>query len=419
MYAFKIKGGKKLAGEVEIKGAKNALLPLMICTLLTDEPIILHNCSMLADVKTLMQLLESLGTKINVEGDTITLQTPKITNTVASYDFVSKMRAGFWVLGPLLARMGEAKVSLPGGCTIGARALDIYFSALTEMGADIKTENGYIVASGKLHGTEITCWRVTVGGTHNTIMAACLTPGTTIIHNAALEPEVMDLISILTQMGAKFEGVGTRTLTIHGVDKLHGAEFTPVPDRIETMTFIAAAALTKSKITLKNARADLLKAELDLLRPCNIQIEQKENGIEVDARDVRLKATSIITGPYPEFATDNQSLFCTMLALAEGESVIYEKMYENRFMHVPELNRMGTNIRQLDNTHVVIQGVKELSASTVMASDLRGGAALVVAALAAKGETLLQRVYHIDRGYRRIEEKLQGLGADIERVWLD
>ena len=287
------------------------------------------------------------------------------------------------------------------------------------MGAEIKTENGYIHAKGNLHGADITCWRVTVGGTHNTIMAACLTPGTTVIHNAALEPEVMDLISMLTKMGAKFEGVGTRTLAIHGVGKLHGVEFTPVPDRIETMTFIAAAAVTKSKIFLNGARADLLKPELDLLAPSGVLIEQQEGGIEVDARGVNLKATSIITGPYPEFATDNQSLFCVLLTLAEGESVIYEKMHDNRFMHVPELNRMGANIRQLDNTHVVIQGVKELSGSTVMASDLRGGAALVVAALAAKGETLLQRVYHIDRGYRRIEEKLQGLGADIERVWLD
>ncbi len=419
MYAFKIKGGKQLSGQVEIKGAKNALLPLMICTLLTEEPIVLHNCSMLADVKTLMQLLESLGTKITVTEDTITLQTPKITSTVASYDFISKMRAGFWVLGPLLARKKEAKVSLPGGCAIGARALDIYFSALTEMGADIKTENGYIVAKGKLHGADITCWRVTVGGTHNTIMAACLTPGTTVIHNAALEPEVMDLIHMLTQMGAKFEGVGTRTLTIHGVDKLKGEEFTPVPDRIETMTFIAAAVVTKSKIFLKGARADLLKPELDLLASSHVSVEQKSDGIEVDARKAHLKATSIITGPYPEFATDNQSLFCAILALAEGESVIYEKMHDNRFMHVPELNRMGAHIRQIDNTHVMIQGVKELSGSTVMASDLRGGAALVVAGLAAKGETLLQRVYHIDRGYRRIEEKLKNLGANIERLWLE
>ena len=419
MYAFKIRGGKQLSGEVEIKGAKNALLPLMICTLLTDEPIILHNCSLLADVKTLMQLLESLGTKITLERDTMRLQTPKITNTVASYDFISKMRAGFWVLGPLLARMGEATVSLPGGCSIGARALDIYFSALTEMGASIKTENGYIMAKGTLHGADITCWRVTVGGTHNTIMAACLTPGKTVIHNAALEPEVMDLIKMLSKMGAKFKGVGTRTLTIHGVDKLHGTEFTPVPDRIETMTFIAAAAVTKSKITLKNAQADLLKPELDLLASSAVSVEQKADGLMVDATKAHLKATSIITGPYPEFATDNQSLFCAMLAVAEGESVVYEKMHDNRFMHVPELNRMGANIRLLDNTHVVIQGVKELSASNVMASDLRGGAALVVAALAAKGETFLQRVYHIDRGYRRIEEKLQNLGADIKRVWLD
>ena len=419
MYAFKINGGQELSGTVEIKGAKNALLPLMICTLLTDEPIVLHNCSLLADVKTLMQLLETLGSKITLDGDTMTLQTPEITNTVASYDFISKMRAGFWVLGPLLARMKEAKVSLPGGCAIGARALDIYFSALTEMGADITTENGYIHAKGQLHGADITCWRVTVGGTHNTIMAACLTPGTTVIHNAALEPEVMDLINMLTQMGARFEGVGTRTLTIHGVDHLHGVEFTPVPDRIETMTFIAAATVTKSKIFLKNARSDLLKPELDLLIPSNVICRQTPEGIEADATHACLKPTSIITGPYPDFATDNQSVFCSMLALADGESFIYEKMYENRFMHVPELNRMGAHIRQLDNTHVVIQGVNELSGSTVMASDLRGGVALVVAALAAKGETLLQRVYHIDRGYRRIEEKLQALGAHIERIWLD
>ena len=419
MYAFKISGGKKLSGEVEIKGAKNALLPLMICTLLTEEPVVLHNCSMLADVKTLMQLLESLGTQITLDGDTMTLQTPKITSTTASYDFISKMRAGFWVLGPLLARMGEAKVSLPGGCAIGARALDIYFSALTEMGADIKTENGYIVAKGNLHEADITCWRVTVGGTHNTIMAACLTPGKTVIHNAAIEPEVMDLIHMLTQMGAKFEGVGTRTLTIHGVEKLHGTEFTPVSDRIETMTFAAIAIATKSKIFLKNAQSDLLKSEIDLLTPSNILFTQRTEGLEVDATQIHLKATSIITGPYPEFATDNQPLFCALLSLAEGESIIYEKMHDNRFMHVPELNRMGANIRQIDNTHVMIQGVEKLSASTVMASDLRGGAALVVAALAAQGETLLQRVYHIDRGYRRIEEKLQKLGAQIERVWLD
>ncbi|MBO7484220.1 MAG: UDP-N-acetylglucosamine 1-carboxyvinyltransferase [Alphaproteobacteria bacterium] len=419
MYAFKIKGGQQLSGTVEIKGAKNALLPLMICTLLTKEPIILHNCSLLADVKTLMQLLESLGTKITLEGDTMTLQTQRITNTTASYDFISKMRAGFWVLGPLLARMGEAKVSLPGGCAIGARALDIYFSALTEMGADIKTENGYIMAYGKLHGADITCWRVTVGGTHNTIMAAALTPGKTIIHNVALEPEVMDLIALLTQMGIKFEGVGTRTLTVHGAESLKGAEFNAVPDRIETMTFIAAAVTTKSKIFLKNARTDLLKAEIDLLSPSNVIIEQKNDGVSVDATKAHLKATSIITGPYPEFATDNQSLFCAMLATAEGESLINEKMHDNRLMHVPELNRMGANIRAIDNTHALIAGVKELSGTTVMASDLRGGAALVVAALGAKGDTLLQRVYHIDRGYRRIEEKLQGLGADIERIWLD
>lgn len=419
MYAFKITGGQKLSGTVQVQSAKNAILPLMICTLLTTEPIVLHNVSLLADVKTLMQLLESLGTKITIDGDTMTLQTSQIATTTASYDYISKMRAGFWVLGPLLARMGQARVSLPGGCAIGARALDIYFSALTEMGADIKTENGYIEASGQLHGADITCWRVTVGGTHNTIMAACLTPGKTVIHNAALEPEVMDLINMLTQMGAKFEGIGTRTLTIYGVEKLNGAEYTPVPDRIETMTLIAASTVTKSKIFLKNAKVDFLKSELDLLAPSNVVVEQKEDGVWVDATQAHLKATSIMTGPYPEFATDNQSLFCAMLSMADGESLINEKMHDNRFMHVPELNRMGANIRLIDNTHVLITGVPTLSGATVMASDLRGGAALVVAALAAKGYSVIQRVYHIDRGYYHLEEKLKALGAMIERLWLD
>ncbi len=419
MYAFKITGGKKLSGSVEIQSAKNALLPLMICTLLTEEPIILHKVSLLSDVKTLMQLLESLGTVITVDGDTMTLQTPEIKTTLASYDYISKMRAGFWVLGPLLARMGHAEVSLPGGCAIGARALDIYMTALTAMGASIENDNGYIKACGHLQGADINCWRVTVGGTHNTIMAASLAKGTTVIHNAALEPEVMDLIQMLTQMGARFEGVGTRDLVIHGVEKLHGAEYTPVPDRIEMMTFVSAATITRSHVFLKNARLDLCEAELGVFHAGKVKLIQTDKGVDVDATDAQLIGLPVTTGPYPEFATDNQSLMCAILSLAKGESIINEKMHDNRFMHVPELMRMGANIRLIDNTHALITGVNQLQGATVMASDLRGGAALVVAALAAEGYSTVQRVYHIDRGYYHLEDKLRSLGADIERIWLD
>lgn len=419
MYAFKITGGKQLSGDVNIKAAKNAVLPLMICTLLTDEPIVLHNVSLLADVKTLMQLLESLGTEIKVEDGTMTLQTKEIKTCVASYEYISKMRAGFWVLGPLLTRLGKAEVSLPGGCAIGGRLLDIYQTALTAMGAKIDTEHGYIKASGQLHGADVSCWRVTVGGTHNTIMAASLAKGTTVIHNAALEPEVMDLIQMLSQMGAKFEGVGTRTLTIHGVDKLHGTEYTPVPDRIETVTFMTAAALTQSHLFLKNARVDLMESALPPFVMSQVKIAQKENGVDVDARQANLVSMNMTTGAYPDFPTDDQPLMCALMSLSKGECLINETMHDNRFMHVAELVRMGANIRLIDNTHALINGVEKLKGATVMASDLRGGAALVVAALAADGYTTVQRVYHIDRGYHHLEEKLQKVGASIERLWLE
>lgn len=419
MYYFKIKGGKKLSGSCEIQSAKNAILPLMICTLLTCEPIVLKKVSLLADVKTLMQLLESLGTTITMDGDTMTLQTPQIKTTLASYDYISKMRAGFWVLGPLLARMGHAEVSLPGGCAIGARALDIYFSALTAMGATIDNDNGYIKASGQLNGADINCWRVTVGGTHNTIMAACLAKGKTTIHNVALEPEVMDLIQMLTQMGAKFEWIGTRDLIVYGVDELHGTQYTPVPDRIEMITLMSAAAVTKSHIFLKNARLDLCESALGAFHVGKVALTQTDTGVDVDATQAELMGLPITTGPYPEFPTDDQPLLCAMLSLAKGETIINEKMHDNRFMHVPELVRMGANIRLIDNTHALISGVESLKGATVMASDLRGGAALVVAALGATGDSIIQRVYHIDRGYYHLEEKLQSLGADIERHWQD
>ncbi len=419
MYQFKVTGGKKLSGGCEIQSAKNAILPLMICTLLTREPIVLKKVSLLADVKTLMQLLESLGTQITMDGDTMTLQTPEIKTTLASYDYISKMRAGFWVLGPLLARMGRAEVSLPGGCAIGARALDIYFSALTAMGANIENNNGYIKASGQLNGAEINCWRVTVGGTHNTIMAACLAKGKTTIHNVALEPEVMDLIQMLTQMGARFEWIGTRDLIVYGVDELHGTQYTPVPDRIEMITLMSAAAVTKSHIFLKNARLDLCESALGAFYAGKVSLTQADTGVDVDATQAELIGLPITTGPYPEFPTDDQPLLCAMLSLAKGETIINEKMHDNRFMHVPELVRMGANIRLIDNTHALISGVESLKGATVMASDLRGGAALVVASLAAQGYTIIQRVYHIDRGYYHLEDKLKSLGADIERVWQD
>ena len=415
MYAFKINGGRKLSGSVQVKGAKNAILPLMAAALLTDESIVLNNVSYLSDVVTLSELLKSMGADIRCDTDSITIRCNHITSTTAPYEYVSKMRATFWVLGPLVGRFHEAKVSLPGGCAIGARPVDLYIKALENMGADIRVESGYVVAKGDLRASEISFPKISVGATHNTIMAAVLTPGTTIIHNPALEPEAIDLILLLQKMGADIQGVGTRTLTIKGVTKLHGATHNVVSDRIETATFVVAAALTKGKIMIEGGRLDLMQAVTDTLTPSGIELTQTQTGVFVDATGAVLTAVPVSTLEYPGFPTDSQPLLTTMLSLAKGDSLVTERIYENRFMHVPELNRMGANIDVLDNKRILIHGVPELSGAIVTSSDLRGGVGLVLAGLAAKGESIVQRVYHVDRGYDHIENKLSALGADIVR----
>ena len=419
MYAFKVKGGYPLNGEVDIHGAKNAILPIMVASLLTSEPVHLTNISYLSDVLTLSDLLKSMGMKVKIDKNALTLQADDISSIHADYDFVSKMRASFWVLGPLLARFGKAEVSLPGGCAIGTRPVDLYLNALTEMGAKIKVKNGYVCASGPLHGAEIFFPKVSVGATHNTVMAAVLTKGTTIIHNPALEPEVIDLLNILVKMGAKISGIGTKVLTIEGVYKLYGTTHNVIPDRIEAATFAVAAAITKGKLFLKGARADLMSAITDVLRISNIILTQTEEGLLVDAQNASLKATSITTCEYPGFPTDAQAPLSSLLTLAHGDTLIEERIFENRFMHVPELQRMGAQIKVLTTNSILISGVNSLSGAPVMASDLRGGVALVLAALAAKGETIITRIYHIDRGYYQLERKLTNIGAHIERIKID
>lgn len=419
MYAYKIIGQKTLKGSVQIQGAKNAVLPIMAAALLTDEPIELTNISYLSDVKVLSQLLESLGMKIEALPNKLILRANAVSSTHADYEFVSKMRGSFWVLGPLLARFHQAEVSLPGGCAIGTRPVDLYLVALREMGADIKVENGYVKAKGRLHGCEIFFPRVSVGATHNTVMSAVLAEGTTIIHNPALEPEVIDLLNVLVKMGAKIEGIGTKVLTVHGVEKLHGCTHEIVPDRIETATFAAAAALTHGQILMKKTNLNLMNAVADALRISGVIFEQRGDDLWVDASHASLTATPITTCEYPGFPTDAQALLTSVLSLSKGESLVEERIFENRFMHIPELQRMGAQVKILTNQSVLIIGVEALSGTTVMSSDLRGGVGLVLAALAAKGETIVKRIYHIDRGYFQLEKKLKALGADIERIHVD
>lgn len=416
MYAFKITGGTSLNGTIEVKGAKNAVLPMMAAALLTDEPVTLTNISYLSDVKIQAQLLNSLGVKITQNEDSITLQADHITSRLAAYEFVSKMRASFWVLGPLIGRFGDAAVSLPGGCAIGARPSDIYFSALESMGATVVIENGYVIATGPLHSADISFRRISVGATHNTIMAAVLTKGVTTIYNAAREPEVVDLINLLNKMGAKIEGAGTNKITITGVEKLHGTTHSVITDRIETASFAIAAALTKGNIFIKGGRQDYIEPIADILKMCDVKLTQTSEGLHADGRQAILRPTSLTTSEYPGFPTDVQSPMTTLLALAGGTSFIEERIYENRFMHVPELNRMGAHIIVLPNDTICIKGVQKLDGATVMSSDLRGGMALVLAGLVAKGTTIVKRIYHIDRGYYKLEDRLSALGAKIDRI---
>ncbi|MDD3668788.1 MAG: UDP-N-acetylglucosamine 1-carboxyvinyltransferase [Alphaproteobacteria bacterium] len=415
MQAFKITGGKKLTGTIAVQGAKNAVLPLMAAALLTDEPVTLRNTPYLSDVHTLSDLLASLGAEITHGADSITVRAKNITNLCASYEFVSRMRASFWVLGPLLARFHEAKVSLPGGCAIGARPVDRYLKALQNMGASLDIAHGYVVARGKLHAAEHTFPSISVGASHNTIMAAVLTPGETILHNVAVEPEVVDLIHLLQKMGARIEGAGTPTLRIAGVKKLHGATHDVIPDRIETATFAVAAAMTQGHVFIQNGRLDLMHAVADTLTPSGVKLVQKKEGLDVDATRAAPVSVNVVTREYPAFPTDAQSLLSAFLCVADGTASIQENIFENRFMHIPELQRMGADIDVIDNHSVVIRGGKPLSGAVLTASDLRGGVGLVLAALVAEGQSVIQRIYHIDRGYYHLEEKLKALGADIER----
>ncbi|MDX9740296.1 MAG: UDP-N-acetylglucosamine 1-carboxyvinyltransferase [Gammaproteobacteria bacterium] len=412
-----IQGGKPLAGTISISGAKNAALPIMAATLLADGPVTISNVPHLQDVTTTMELLGRLGVGLMMhEHMSVELDSATIHEFCAPYDLVKTMRASILVLGPLLARFGRADVSLPGGCAIGTRPVDLHIHALAAMGADIEVSGGYIRArANRLHGAAIVMDMITVTGTENIMMAATLARGTTVIENAAREPEVTDLANCLNAMGARISGAGTDKIVIEGVDSLHGTSYSILPDRIETGTFLVAAAITGGRVRLKKTRPDLLDAVLAKLREAGARIETGEDWIELDMAGGRPRAVDVRTAPYPAFPTDMQAQFTALNAVAEGAGTITETVFENRFMHVPELQRMGADLRLEGNT-VFSRGVERLTGAPVMATDLRASASLVLAGLVADGTTVVDRIYHIDRGYECIEEKLSQLGADIRRV---
>jgi UDP-N-acetylglucosamine 1-carboxyvinyltransferase len=412
-----IKGGISLNGTIAVSGAKNAALPILAGTLLSAEPVVVRNVPQLKDVATTITLLQSMGVevtfdeKLNVEANA-----GNVADRRAPYELVKTMRASILVLGPLVARFGEADVSLPGGCAIGARPVNLHVQGLEAMGADIKVENGYIHArADRLRGAHIVFDTVTVTGTENLMMAAALAEGETILENAAREPEVIDLANFLSAMGARISGAGTSAIRIEGVRELHGTDYTVLPDRIETGTYLVAAAMTGGKIRLDRAAPDHLEAVIVKLQEAGADIQFGDKSIEIDMRGKRPKAVDIRTTPYPGFPTDMQAQFCAMNAMADGVGTITETIFENRFQHVLELQRMGADI-QIEGHTAVCRGVKKLTAAPVMATDLRASAGLVLAGLAAEGETLVDRIYHVDRGYERIEEKLRQLGAEIRRV---
>ena len=417
MDKFLIQGGTKLEGEVRISGAKNAALPLLAATILADTPITLTNVPNLKDVNTLVKLIAGLGVQISYEGDTVKADTSTLNNQFAPYELVKTMRASILVLGPLLARYGSAKVSLPGGCAIGSRPVDQHLKALEALGAEIEVEAGYVHAKvdGRLKGGEVVFDMVTVGGTENILTAAVLADGVTTIRNAAREPEITDLAQMLIKMGAKIEGLDTDTLVVTGVESLHGCEYAVVADRIETGSYLAAAAITGGKIKTTNTDPNLLESVLDKFEEMGAEVTRGDDWIELDMQGKRPKAVSFQTLPHPEFPTDMQAQLMAVNAIGRGFATISETIFENRFMHVPELARMGANI-QVEGNDAVVTGVEKLSAAPVMATDLRASFSLVLAALAADGETLIDRIYHIDRGYEDVEAKLQGLGAQIKRV---
>jgi len=410
-----IEGGRPLNGEAAVSGAKNAALPLLTAALLTAEPVTFTNVPDLNDVSTMLRLLAQMGVKVEHHGSTVTLDAAGLNQPVAPYEMVKTMRASILVLGPLVARVGEAKVSLPGGCAIGARPVDQHINGLQAMGAQISVEQGYVHAKcSRLSGARLFTDMVTVTGTENLMMAACLAAGDTVIENAAREPEVVDLANCLVAMGAQISGAGTDVIRIRGVERLHGAQHRIMPDRIETGTYLCAAAAAGGDIRLTGTSASYLDVVIDKLMDAGCQITTERDAIRLKA-PARLTAVSIRTAPYPAFPTDMQAQFMAINTVADGTAIIRETIFENRFMHAVELIRLGADIR-IDGNTAVVKGVAKLDGATVMATDLRASAGLVVAGLAAKGETLVDRIYHLDRGYEGLDRKLTALGARVQRV---
>jgi UDP-N-acetylglucosamine 1-carboxyvinyltransferase len=413
-----ITGGRPLAGEIRISGAKNSALPILAATLLCGETVRIRNLPHLQDITTMLELLVQMGVDVVIDDRmSVEIQASTLNNTTAPYELVKTMRASILVLGPLLAHFGEAVVSLPGGCAIGSRPVDLHIKGLEAMGADIDVEKGYIHARcpNGLHGAQLVLDTVTVTGTENLMMAAALARGTTVIENAAREPEVVDLANFLNKMGAQVSGAGTDTITIHGVERLTACEYTVIADRIETGTYLVAGAISRGRVKVKDTQPRMLDAVLVKLEEAGAHISTGLDWIEIDMKQNRPKAVNLRTAPYPAFPTDMQAQFTALNCIAEGTGTIVETIFENRFMHVPELHRMGADI-QLQGHTAIIKGVARLTSAPVMATDLRASAGLVLAGLVADGDTLVDRIYHIDRGYECIEEKLQMLGAQIQRV---
>ena len=425
MDKIKIRGGIPLLGNIRIGGAKNAALPLMAASLLTENTLTLSNLPQLADIVTMSKLLSELGVNISIKeslpdsdiGQVLDLRAESLSEATAPYDLVRKMRASVLVLGPLLARRGFARVSMPGGCAIGTRPIDLHLQALQQMGACIELSGGYVTASAKnrLKGSRILFPSVTVGGTENIMMAAVLAEGKSILSNVAREPEIVDLANCLRAMGANIVGEGTSTLTIIGVEKLKGAEHEVLPDRIETGTYVTAAAITGGKLILAGTREDFIAPVIKVLKKMGAKIAILEDGIEIDCSDSHLKGVEVVTEPYPGFPTDMQAQLMALMAVSSGASMMTETIFENRFMHVPELCRMGADI-DIRGPSAFVRGAKYLSGASVMATDLRASVSLVLAGLAAKGVTTISRVYHLDRGYEKLEEKLRKCGANIKRL---
>jgi UDP-N-acetylglucosamine 1-carboxyvinyltransferase len=417
MAKIVIAGGEPLNGEVQISGAKNAVLPILCATLLADSAVEIGNVPHLHDVTTTMELLGEMGVQLVVDEKlSITADPRQVTNTVAPYELVKTMRASILVLGPLIARFGHAQVALPGGCAIGSRPVDQHIRGLQALGAEVLVEGGFIKATAKrLKGARYVFDMVTVTGTENVMMAATLAEGTTVLENCAQEPEVVDLAHCLNAMGARVEGAGSNRIVIHGVGRLHGGRYDVLPDRIETGTFLVAGAMTGGRVLARRTRADIMDAVLAKLEEAGAHVNTGTGFIEVDMRGGRPRAVSLTTAPYPAFPTDMQAQFAAMNTIAEGVGVITETIFENRFMHLNELTRLGADVRIEGNT-AIIRGVERMTGAPIMATDLRASASLVLAGLVAKGETTVDRIYHIDRGYENIEEKLGGLGARIRRL---